>query len=144
MEYKDNESIAYLTSTVAQALADSLARHFLREGIDLPFSQFVLLMQLYQQDGQTQQELAKVLHKDKAAIKRTVDNLVTRGLVIRAPQEGITRNVPLFLTSKAIVLRERVRDIYARHYGEIMQDITPEELSAANETLRKVLANLRK
>lgn len=143
MEYQDHESIGYLTATVSQALADSLVRHFRAAGIDLPFSQFMLLMQLYQRDGQTQQELARVLQKDKAGIKRTVDNLVLRGLVARQASVGGTRNVPLRLTSKAIELREEVRRIYREHFGQVSHDIGKEELETTKETLRHIIRNIQ-
>lgn len=144
MEYQDNETIGYLTATVSQALADSLSSYFRMAGIELPFSQFVLLMQLYQSDGQTQQELASVLRKDKAAIKRTVDNLVLRELVTRRPAEGSTKNIPLILTDKAKILREEIRKIYAQHFGQVTQGIDKRELTTTKETLRKILRNLKK
>lgn len=144
MEYQDNESIAYLTATVSQAVADSLSNFFRQSGIELPFSQFLLLIQLYRCDGQTQQELSQTLKKDKAAIKRSVDNLIEKGLVERKPAAGTAKNIPLRLTDKAIVQREQVRDIYRKHFGQVMQDITKEELTVTRDTLRKILRNLKK
>lgn len=143
MEYQDNESIGYLTATVSQALADSLGGYFRTAGIELPFSQFVLLMQLYQCDGQTQQELAQVLRKDKAAIKRTVDNLVGSGFVVRQQMEGSTKNIPLILTEKAKILREEVRKVYGEHFGQVTRGIGKAELETTKETLRKILGNIK-
>lgn len=143
MEYQDNESIGYLTATVSQALADSMSRHFRESGIDLPFSQFIVLMQLYLRDGQTQQEISTTLRKDKAAIKRTVDNLVQRGLVARQVVKGSTKNIPLLLTERANVLRDEIRDLYARHFGRVISNVSQEQIDVTKETLRQILANLQ-
>ena len=64
---------------MAKALRIVLERY----AVDLPHSQFVMLRLLYYKDGLSQQEIAALLCKDAAAIKRTIDNLKKRGLVER-------------------------------------------------------------
>lgn len=141
-KFSDEESIGYLTALVAQSMSDSLFRSFKEQGIDLPYSQFLLLGQLFFEDGQTQQMLASNLHKDKASIKRTVDNLVVRGLVERRKSGGETKNIPLFITPKAQSLECQILDISRANFATIVDGISSDDLETTKSTLRNILANI--
>lgn len=77
------ESLGFLLNRASHALAKALRIVLERYAVDLPHSQFVMLRLLYYKDGLSQQEIAALLCKDAAAIKRTIDNLKKRGVVER-------------------------------------------------------------
>jgi len=130
-------SLGYLSACVAQALADSLRRNFLARGLDLTHAQFVLLLDLFAENGLTQQQLAAKVFKDKAAIKRTVDLLVAKGLVRRGTGAG-GRNVPVYLTAQAYALEPVLRSVGARTLDDAVRTLLPGELDACLAVLRKL------
>ncbi|WP_304407722.1 hypothetical protein, partial [uncultured Desulfovibrio sp.] len=66
------ESLGFLLNRASHALAKALRIVLERYAVDLPHSQFVMLRLLYYKDGLSQQEIAALLCKDAAAIKRTI------------------------------------------------------------------------
>ncbi len=108
----ENEIINRMGFMMEQALATmtgTLADAFKAKGIDLPHSQYIVLRLLYQSETPlTQIKIADILKKDAAAIKRTVDILERKGLVIREPQNGRTNKV--VCTEKAIAIKDTVTE----------------------------------
>ena len=75
-------SLGYLLDRTLWALSNSLNVALKKnEGIDLPHSQYLVLRTLFEKDGLSQNEIAAHLHKDAAAIKRTVDYLEQKDLL---------------------------------------------------------------
>ena len=74
----DFYSLGLLTGIASLALSKALNTALLENNIDLPHSQFVVLRILYFHDGMSQLDIANMVSKDAAAIKRTVDNLETK------------------------------------------------------------------
>lgn len=74
-------SLGYLLDRTLWALSNSLNVALKNEGIDLPHSQYLVLRTLFEKDGLSQNEIAAHLHKDAAAIKRTVDYLEQKDLL---------------------------------------------------------------
>lgn len=143
-KYDDPEAIGYLTSLVSQAMICSLEREFTFRNIDLPNAQFMLLAQLFICDGQTQQQLSHNMSKDKASIKRTVDNLIKRGLIIKGNiNDNAFKNIPLFVTPKALELKELLLLISSENFGVVTNGISQTDLDTTRETLRHVLENIR-
>ena len=141
MESMTERSLGYLTGSVSQALSDRLHRSFLAEGFDLTHSQYVLLLDLFDEDGQSQQRLADRVFKDKAAIKRTVDVLVAKGLVERG---GASRNNPVRLTARARELEPRLRAIATENVRQATRGISPREIEACVEVLRRLHRQLER
>jgi len=110
-------------------------RILLAEGFDLTHSQYVLLLDLFDEDGQSQQRLAGRVFKDKAAIKRTVDTLVAKGLVERGEA---SRNNPVRLTERARDLEPRLRAIATENVRQATRGVPPQEIEACAEVLRRL------
>lgn len=93
----ENEIINRMGFMMEQALGTmtgALANAFKANGIDLPHSQYTVLRLLYSSETpMTQINIAEILKKDAAAIKRTVDILERKGLVVREAQNGRTNRV---------------------------------------------------
>lgn len=120
-------------------MADRLRHNFMAEGINLTHAQYVLLIDLFEQDGLTQQALADKVFKDKAAVKRTVDSLVEKGLVVRAVQSSV-RNNPVRLTQLARNQEASFRTVAARTIDEATRGIAPEEMEMCLSVLRRLHA----
>jgi len=134
-------SLGYLTGSISQALADRLRKNFREEGLELAHAQFVLLLDLFLEDGQTQQSLARKVFKDKAAIKRSVDNLVAHGWV-RREEATSSRNNPIWLTHFTRSQETLLRKVAARTIKEATKDIEPQEIECCLAVLRKLHLSL--
>lgn len=109
MEEVSIDSLGFLLNRALWTLATSLNAAFKREGIDLSHSQYVVMRILDIQEGMSQNKLATMTHKDAAAIKRSIDILEKKGLVIRKAVTG--RKNGLFLTEKGKALMPQIKTI---------------------------------
>jgi len=138
---KTPRSLGYLAGSISQCLSDRLRANFRAAGIDLTHSEYVLLYDLFEEDGLTQQALATKVLKDKAAVKRTVDRLVAKGLVRRGAADT-TRNNPVLLTELARRESSRFRRIAKRTLEEATEGIDPQALDNCLSVLRSIQAKL--
>ncbi len=134
-------SLGYLAGSLSQIMSDRLRRNFLARGIDLTHAQYVLLSDLFEEDGLTQQALADKVFKDKAAVKRTVDTLVEKGLVERQAQDG-ARNNPVRLTRHAREQEASFRKVAAMTVEEVTGGIPRREMERCLSVLRRLQARL--
>lgn len=80
--------------------------------------------------------IAEILKKDAAAIKRTVDNLERKGLVMREAQNGRTNNV--LCTPKAIAMKDMVTVSANDTLHRIFDNFTDAELEKFIKTLGRI------
>lgn len=93
-------------------------------GIELQHSTYTIIRLLYQNDGLCQRDVATLLHRDAAGIKRLVDQLVERGFVERRPLSGSKNGV--FLTQKALDIKPQLDEITTALPERICEDMSPE------------------
>ncbi|PXV62492.1 DNA-binding MarR family transcriptional regulator [Dysgonomonas alginatilytica] len=124
-------SLGFLLNRASFSLDKMLRIELKRNNIELPHSQFIVLRCLYYKDGLSQQEIATLLCKDAAAIKRTIDNLEDRGLVcrihvsqrenaIQITEEG-KNLMPLALKCGDLALEKVLKDINSAEYELLKQ-----------------------
>ncbi len=127
----ENEIINRMGFMMEQALGTmtgALANAFKANGIDLPHSQYTVLRLLYSSETpMTQINIAEILKKDAAAIKRTVDILERKGLVVREAQNGRTNRV--VCTEKALAMKEIVIESANDTLHRMLGDFTEIELN---------------
>ncbi|HCO68497.1 MAG TPA: hypothetical protein DIT04_12170, partial [Dysgonomonas sp.] len=111
-------------------------------GIDLPHSQFIVLRCLHYQNALSQFEIANMLSKDAAAIKRTVDNLEKKGLVERHQIRNLKNSVRL--TEKAEEMMPEILRIADKITEEALGDIDVENQKLLRMMLDKIYINLKK
>lgn len=115
MEEVTVNSLGFLLDRALWTLSATLSAAFKEKGIDLPHSQYIIMRFLDEQDGMSQNQLATLLHKDAAAIKRSIDILEKKGLVVR---KAVTaRKNGVYLTDNAKALMPEVKAIADRILG---------------------------
>lgn len=102
----------------------------------MPHSQYLVLRTLFEKDGMSQNEIAAHLHKDAAAIKRTVDYLEQKELVTRKAVAHNKNNV--VLTEKSIRLRSKILSVVDTVFAEALSGISEEELADGIRFLEKI------
>ncbi len=141
-DYQIDDSLGYIVGTASRAMVNRLNRNFAEGGFDVTVEQWAILVHLWQQDGQFQQQLAICSFKDKTSITRLIDGLEKRNLVVRIPDRLDRRQKLIYLTAKGRELRGALVKIALQSLQEAQQGICPEQLAICKEVLRQVSQNL--
>lgn len=96
-------SLGLMLNRAATAMSAVLNTGLTEAGIDLPQSQFIVLRCLYYNGDLSQLEIARLLSKDAAAIKRTIDALEQKGLVKRVRVRTLKNSIQITEAGKAIM-----------------------------------------
>ncbi|WP_377839596.1 MarR family winged helix-turn-helix transcriptional regulator [Bosea sp. UC22_33] len=120
-----------------KALVDDRARN-----MGLTLSRARLLMELAKADGPIQSDLAGLLDIEQPTLVRLLDGLERNGMIERRAVEGDRRARRVFLTEAARAQAQDILDFLAELRAGILQGITPEELEAALDVLRRTSRNI--
>ena len=129
-------SLGYLLDRTLWALSNSLNVALKNEGIDLPHSQYLVLRTLFEKDGLSQNEIAAHLHKDAAAIKRTVDYLEQKGLVVRKTVAHSKYTV--FLTEKSLSLQSKIMLIVDKVFSNALINVSEDMVNISIQVLETI------
>ena len=119
-----------------------LNHNFTQAGHDITSEQWRILRCLHNQDGQRQQDLADVVHKDKTSITRIIDSMEKRDLVVRIPDRLDRRQNLIYLTNKGKRLQEELMHIVQKTSLEAQRGIEPEHLDIFRNVLTKIQSNI--
>lgn len=127
-----------------QLFRTALYRLFRASGREITPEQWIVLVELWQRDGQTQTELGEATLKDKATLSRILTVMEREGLVVRRPDPGDGRGRLVHATPEARKLRApwvaRTRELV----GAIEDGIPARELEITRRTLLRLEQNLRR
>jgi DNA-binding MarR family transcriptional regulator len=126
-------------STLYRLSQAHLSREF--QVFGLGAASYPPLVALYRRDGSTQEELALHLCIDKAAVKRSVDELVEGGFVLRVAHETDGRSRRLMLTDKARSLRNEIEGVLRDWEESLTRGMDNEEKEEARDLLSRMAAN---
>lgn len=104
--------------------------------------QNLIMMVLWEQDGITQNNIAKKLGKDKTNIARMVYNLEQKGFIQRVNDEKDKRISIVYLTESGKKLANRIIPITEEFNELVCKGITNEELLEVKRILIKMRANV--
>lgn len=142
MKYDLSESTSTLIKKASQ-LYIRLANRYLRQ-LGIPHAYSLFLLQLWQEDGQTQAELHKKIGIEQPTAVRTLDRMDRDKFIRRVRSEDDRRIIKIFLTKKA-------KDLHAQaiECAKVINDIALSGLSLAerklfNKLLRTTISNLEK
>lgn len=136
-----DSSIAYLVGRTSRSIMKRLTNKFSAAGFDVSYEQWSLLVHLYRRDGQTQQELANIAVKDKAAITRLLNGLEKKNIVLRIPDRMDKRSKLVYLTNKAKEYKPDLIAIVEELLEEAEQGIEAGEIVQCKATLNRIFAN---
>lgn len=129
--------MGFMMEQALGAMTSKLAEQFQLEGLELPHSQYSVLRAIYSSDSPlTQIQIAEILKKDAAAIKRTVDILERKGFVIRKAQTG--RSNYVVATDKALNLKATITKTANNTLKEIFNDFSDSEVNELFILLDKI------
>lgn len=113
---------------VRQVVQAANFNRFHRAGLSA--TQFMTL-NVIPKDGLTLSELARRLNLSPASLKKTIDSLSDRGLVIRRPQESDGRKIDILSTAKG----KKLQNEASEEFHDFMRDL----FSSMSDTERRGL-----
>src|ERR1700685_3438205 len=107
-KYKLEESLGYAMGRATRTLGALVNRNLARAGYDVTCEQWSVMANLGKKNGQSQQELAGLICKDKTSVTRLIDNMEKHSLVVRIPDKADRRQKLIYLTKKGKDLQEKL------------------------------------
>ena len=138
MAFDKNRSAGYLINHLARIFAQALARDI--KPLGLAPGQFMVLLELWREDGLTQRELVDRLDVEQATLANTLVRMERDGLVRREPHPTDGRAQSIRLTPRARRLEGPATQAANAVNGRLLAGLDPEDRRRLVETMRTVIA----
>ncbi len=110
------------------------------EELGLTYTQFVVMMVLWERGGMTEGELGRIVHLDSGTLAPLLKRLEKQGLINRVRPDSNERKLFLTLTETGELLKERAIKVPEAMQGCI--NLHEEELQQLKRLLDKALINM--
>lgn len=136
-------ALPFLIHACYQQIRSVTYKEFLGHGLELTPEQWIVLVQLWKKDGQSQSALSELTLRDRPTMSRIIDTMEKSGLVERAhdAQDARTRLVKLTHTGRA--LQPKLVPVAKGIVSRLEQGISERDLETTHRTLTRMLENLR-
>lgn len=123
------------------SLVAELNRSLRSVGLPLNHAQFAILQNLFLKDGQSQNDIARLVRKDRAAVSRSLNTLEEHGFIVRKAVSGSKNGI--FLTEKAIQNRKKISEAINMAIRKGREGMTEKEYEAGINFLKTIYSNLQ-
>lgn len=137
------ESIGVLIGLVRGELVRGVEAELQASGVDLRFTQFLILKRLAMLGPMSASELARSVELDGGAMTRQLDQLEGRGLLRRQPHEQDRRALRIELTPAGHTLWSQMTPCNDRVLEAAQRTLNPTERQHLHDYLERVLQALR-
>ncbi|KAA1246229.1 MarR family winged helix-turn-helix transcriptional regulator [Aquimarina sp. RZ0] len=115
---------------------------FSENGLDLSKEQWSVLKRLKVNDGQPQNDLAFITHRDKTSMTRLINTMESKDLVVRKSDENDRRVNRIFLTDYGKEIIEKVTPIMYNLIPAVQESLSNEEIENLITTLKKIKSKI--
>ncbi|RBP95916.1 DNA-binding MarR family transcriptional regulator [Cytobacillus firmus] len=122
--------------TLTSYIKDKLAH------LNIAPEQNLILMLLWEEDGLSQNEIARRLDKDKSNITRMLSSLEKKGFIKKSMNKEDSRSLNVYLTENGKNLSEHVYPITEEFHSIVTSGIAKEELRIVEDVLTKMRRNV--
>jgi DNA-binding MarR family transcriptional regulator len=137
------ESLGVLIGLVRTELVRSIEAELQASGVDLRFTQFLILKRLALLGPMSASELARSVELDGGAMTRQLDQLEGKGLLRRQPHEQDRRALRIALTPEGEALWRRMADCNERVLVAAQRALSKTEQQQLHDYLGRLLDALR-
>jgi DNA-binding MarR family transcriptional regulator len=136
-------ALPFLIHACYQQIRSVTYKEFLSHDLELTPEQWIVLVQLWQKDGQSQSVLSELTLRDKPTMSRIIDTMEKSGLVERTvdAQDARTRLVRLTRLGKS--LQAKLVPVAKGIVARLEAGISERDLETTHRTLARMLENLR-
>ena len=138
--YDIEKSIGFIIYRTALAMKATLHRTLKERGFDITPEQYGILNLLWEKEGLSQQEISKILFKDKPNVSRMLDALERKRLIFRQPIDR--RKYAIFLTEEGKRLIEETLSIGLELGERAIKGLLGRELESLEGMLNKIYENI--
>ncbi len=131
-------SIAFIHRHIQKLQRAEMARY----GLKGPHVQCILALSRHP-EGVTASRLCEICDKDKAAISRTVAELVKAGMVARPEDCGKRYRIQLKLTEKGRQIAVQVTELTARAVEQAIEGLSEDAQNIFDNTLSLIASNIQ-
>jgi len=142
MAFTKSESAGYLANHMARLFASGLQRRIAPLG--LAPAQFMVLLELWQEDGLTQSELTRALDVEQATMANTLRRMERDGLVERRPSKNDRRARLVCLTGKARGLKDQATRAAMEQNQAALAGLNEVERAALTDLMKRVIATMQR
>lgn len=135
-------SLGNRVSKSARLITQRLGRNFRENNLDITPEQWSLLLQLWREDGLSQNTLAAATGKDEPCVSRIINTMEKHHLVHRTPNPRDRRANLIYLTETGKGLKAILMALGQKTNDDATQGIEPDDLEVCLRVLEKVIRNL--
>ncbi|MBA3899991.1 MAG: MarR family transcriptional regulator [Bacteroidetes bacterium] len=141
--YNKYDSIGFLLYNTARAMSCFFNQTLKEHGYELTVEHWGILINLAEQDGNTQTGLCGCIGKDKTYMTRLLDQLEKDKMVERRSDNQDRRNKKIYLTEKGKEIQnELVFVVKENILAEASKDFSSQELETLKFLLKKLHQNI--
>jgi MarR family transcriptional regulator, organic hydroperoxide resistance regulator len=141
-KYILRESLGYLTGVSHWKLHKRLVAKFNKSGINVTPEQWTILISLLNEGDLYQSQLALSHKKDRAGIKRLVDQLVIKGFVSRSSSGSDARTNLIKLTGEGKKTVHVLNSLAKESLAEVLAGFTESEITLLKRLLTNLIDNI--
>ncbi len=141
MPFDKKSSAGYLTNHMARLFAAGLQQRIAPLGIVT--GQFPALLELWERDGITQKELVAKLDIEQATLANTLTRMERDGLIRRTRHPSDARAQQIWLTAKALEIRDHAYAAAQEQNALALSNLKPEEQTQFLEIMNRVIDTMR-
>jgi len=135
-------SFGHKVNKSARLITQRLGRNFKENNFDITTEQWRILLDLWREDGQTQNNLAESTGKDEPSVSRIINTMEKHDLVQRTRHPHDRRTNLIYLTEAGKNLKEGLISMGRKTNTQTTEGIDLEELTICIRVLDKVIKNL--
>ena len=113
------------------------------EPLGITYPQYLVLLVLWEKDQQPVNDIAKRLHLETNTVTPLLQRMEKAGFIVRKRGEKDTRQRIVSLTERAILMREKAKEIPLGLAEEITRYVSEEDLKAIIPVLDKLIDGLQ-
>lgn len=135
-----NSSINYLLNQVFNTYRSNLEKSL--NALGLHSGQIFVLIDLWNEDGRSQNQIAASLNLSAPTVNKMIKNLAQNGFLVSTKSETDGRTTLIKLTEKGFRARHQVEKIWQELEIDIYSNLTQTEKIIFNQLLEKIRDNL--
>lgn len=142
--YTTKGSITIQATLLSRAFQKRLNQELNQHGYKITAEHISVLVQVWEQNGQSQWELAQKLFKDKTTMAHLAVGLESQKLIKRKKNSLDGREKIIFITKRGVNVILGVINLAEKIFRQLRRGITEQEMQLCNKVLHKAHENLMK
>jgi len=143
IQVKLQKALPFLIHACYQQIRSATYKEFSAHGLELTPEQWIVLVQLWTKDGQSQSALSELTLRDAPTMSRILDTMQKGDLVTRVVDADDARSRLVKLTKTGKALQAKLVPVAKKLVARLELDISERDLETTHRTLAKMLENLR-